>query len=131
MNTINDYMDNKSNRVPITFRLSVKKKQELMLCAAKCGGTLTDVLEVITDEVELKFKHRTSELLIENKRLEAQVSEKNDELDNANKLIAKLKRDTSDDLDLLRIKTRKIFNLINEKIQLKKMLSEKESNTSF
>jgi hypothetical protein len=131
MNTINDYMDNKSNRVPITFRVSVKKKQELMLCATKCGGTLTDVLEVITDEVELKFKHRTSELLIENKRLEAQLIEKNHELDKANKLIAKLERDKSDDLDLLQVKTRRILNLVTEKIQLKKMLSEKESNTSF
>ncbi len=131
MNTINDYMDNKSNRVPITYRVSVKKKQELMLCATKCGGTLTDVLEVITDEVELKFKHRTSELLIENKRLEAQLIEKNHELDKANKLIAKLERDKSDDLDLLQVKTRRILNLVTEKIQLKKMLSEKESNTSF
>lgn len=131
MKTNIDYLKEESKRVPITFRVSVKKKQELMLCASKCGGTLTDVLEVITDEVELKFQHRTSELLNENKRLEAQVSEKNDELDKANKLNAKLKRDILNDLDLIRVKIRKFYKLITEKNQLKNMLSEKESNTSF
>ncbi len=35
MKTINDYLDGESKREPITFRISVKKKQELILCAEK------------------------------------------------------------------------------------------------
>lgn len=119
MKTNIDYLKDDSKRVPISFRIPVKKKQELMLCAEKCGGTLTDVLEVITDEVELKYKHRTSELLIENKRLEAQLRKKNEELDNAYKLIAEQKGEISDNYNSLKIKTRKILDLVTEKQQLK------------
>lgn len=77
-----DKYDDLSKRVPITFRVPVKKKQELLKCAKNCGASLTDVLEVLTEDPEEKLNYDLKELIFEITITSERLNTKEDELKN-------------------------------------------------
>ena len=69
-----ELLEDLDKRVPIGLRVSVKKKHELLKCANKYGGSLTDILEVLTEDAEIKLKHDFKELLFERKKYKAKYN---------------------------------------------------------
>lgn len=69
MNHLDYNKQEEDMRVPISFRVSIRKKRELMLCAEKFGCDLTSVLEILTENPQIAIKYNIKDLFDERNTL--------------------------------------------------------------
>lgn len=79
-----------NKRVPIAFRVPVKKKKELLECAEKRGASVTDVLEVLTEDPEDKLRMLNEDFPLDDKKFNQILEYLNIELKNALRQIVHL-----------------------------------------
>ena len=84
--------DDMDKRVPITFRVPVKKKHELLQCAMESGASLTDVLEVLTEDPKQKLSHDFNEVILNCQKYKARYETKIKELEQAQLTILQLEK---------------------------------------